>query len=304
MEKLNDIIKRSNPTLWETFEYCTSKISGVAEEELDDKEFYSSKVKNLDVEYTEPYMIFFVLARLKSLPYQYQPMEKVLYVIPFKYKEHYCFFSMEKFGLKFASTTNNEEIIRQLFKSINSANKIANRLLSPFIEKAINNGEFTLENTSGVLRRRYLYFRNNVQLCLDFDHGKPGVDISEIVASMNSRSNKEWEALFNTQAMLDAYFSFQEHILILLLPFSQFNKDEDNITNLIGSDWTTKFNRIFKPQQNPSVMQFYDCIRGIKELRNKYAHGGFEKKKGSLLAHVPTVGAIPVELPQRNERGY
>ncbi|UNK20803.1 hypothetical protein MNQ98_12660 [Paenibacillus sp. N3/727] len=121
---------------------------------------------------------------------------------------------------------------------------------------------------------------------------------------MNSRSKKEWEALFNTQAMLDAYFSFQEHILILLLPFSQFNKDEDNITNLIGSDWTTKFNRIFKPQQNPMVMKFYDYIRGIKELRNKYAHGGFEKKKGSLLAHVPTLGAIPVELPQHNERGY
>ncbi|UNK20802.1 hypothetical protein MNQ98_12655 [Paenibacillus sp. N3/727] len=164
MEKLNDTIKKSNPTLWETFEYCTSKISGVAEEELEDKEFYSSKVKELDVEYTEPYMIFFVLARLKSLPYQYQPMEKVLYVIPFKYKEHYCFFSMEKFGLKFAITTNNEEIIRQLFKSINSAKKIANRLLSPVIEKTINNGEFTLENKSGVLRRRYLYFRNNVQL--------------------------------------------------------------------------------------------------------------------------------------------
>lgn len=58
MEKLTDNIKRSNPTLWETFGYCTPKILGVAEEELEDKEFYSSKVKELDVEYTEPYMIF------------------------------------------------------------------------------------------------------------------------------------------------------------------------------------------------------------------------------------------------------
>ncbi|MCM3042547.1 hypothetical protein M3201_23100 [Paenibacillus motobuensis] len=112
----------------------------------------------------------------------------------------------------------------------------------------------------------------------------------------------ETEALFNIQAMLDAYFSFQEHTLILLLPFCQFNKDLDDVTSLIGDDWTAKFSRIFKPHQNPEVMRHFEKLRKIKELRNKYAHGGFNKKKKSLYVHVQGVGAIPAELPQKNDK--
>jgi len=228
----------------------------------------------------------------------------VLFEIPFQYQGFYCMFSMEKFGLKFRINSKEDAILKTIFKKIKSASKLAERLLKPIITESIDNGDITIENQSAILRRRYLYFRESVdQIISDYNEGK-FKDYKSIVSGINRKVKLEEEIIFNTQAMLDAYFSFQEHLLILLLPFTNIDFKEKRITCLINSTWTEKFNEIFLPAENPKLMKHFDALRNLKELRNKYAHGGFEKGEGSILSHVEGVGAIPVELPSNSKEVF
>ncbi|MCM3005780.1 hypothetical protein [Priestia koreensis] len=287
---------------FENFKMCTRDFESVRPEEIYSKDFYHSKVKQLDLTYIEPYMIYTIFVRLLEFNHTYKPMEKILFEIPFKYKNIYGVFSMEKFGLNLSITTNEEELLKDLFEKLNSASKIAESLLKPFITEAIGNGEITIENQTGMLRQRYLYFRKRVKEIYDEIEDNEDYSAGSIVGGLNRKINLEKEIIFNTQAMLDAYFSFQEHFLILLLPFTKIDYRSEPISRIISSNWSDKFKKIFDINNNRNLLPYYEELKKLKEIRNKYAHGGFEKEAGSLFAHIKGVGAIPIEVPsQPNE---
>jgi len=291
-------------TLWSNFEMCTRDFNRVDVDALISKSKYAFKVKHLDVDYIEPFMLYIIFVQLLEFEHEYKPFEKVLYEIPFQYKEHYCMFSMEKFGLKLVIDTEDKTILEGIFKKLKSASKITKKLLKPTITQSIDNGDFTIENNSEILRQRYQYFKGRIELVLsDFEDEKQ-IEPKWLMGRYNRKIRLEKEVIFNTQAMLDAYFSFQEHILILLLPFTNLNFKNERITVLLNSNWTEKFNEVFQPTSKPKVMRHFLALKEIKELRNKYAHGGFNKGEAALLAHVEGVGALPVELPSYKERGF
>ncbi|WP_430489370.1 hypothetical protein [Rossellomorea marisflavi] len=287
---------------FENFKMCTRDFESVRLEEIYSKDLYHSKVKQLDLTYIEPYMIYTIFVRLLEFNHTYKPMEKILFEIPFKYKNIYGVFSMDKFGLNLSITTNEEELLKDLFEKLNSAGKIAESLLKPFITEAIGNGEITIENQTGILRQRYLYFRKRVKEIYDEIEDNEDYPAGSIVGGLNRKINLEKEIIFNTQAMLDAYFSFQEHLLILLLPFTKIDYRAEPIPRIINSNWSDKFKKIFDINNNRNLLPYYEELKKLKEIRNKYAHGGFEKEAGSLFAHIKGVGAIPIEVPsQPNE---
>lgn len=287
---------------FENFKMCTRDFESVRLEEVYSKDLYDSKVKQLDLNYIEPYMIYTIFVRLLEFNHTYKPMEKILFEIPFKYKNIYGVFSMGKFGLSLSITTNEEDLLKDLFEKLNSASKIAESLLKPFITEAIGNGEITIENQTGILRQRYLYFRKRVKEIYDEREDNENYHAGSIVGGLNRKINLEKEIIFNTQAMLDAYFSFQEHLLILLLPFTKIDYRAEPIPSIINYNWSDKFKKIFDINNNRNLLPYYEELKKLKEIRNKYAHGGFEKEGGSLFAHIKGVGAIPIEVPsQPNE---
>lgn len=293
-----------NPRAWSHFEMCTKDFKSIKITKYEGENSHAYKVNYLDVDYVHPYMIYIIFVKFLGFKHTYKPMEKVLYEIPFQYQDYYCMFSMKKFGLNFIINSKDEGIIRAIFKKIKSASRIAERLLKPIITESIDNGNVTIENRSSILRERYLYFREMVNnIILDQERGKYE-GLERITGVFNKRSEMNKKIFFNTQAMLDAYFSFQEHILILLLPFTNIDFKEKSITHLINANWTTKFNEVFLPDKYPELMKHFDNLRRIKELRNKYTHGGFEKDKGSIFPHVEGVGAIPGELPSDSEEMF
>lgn len=285
---IKDKIMKENPKLWGDFEQCTKDIAEASLDDYCDESMNSYMVKHLNVEGIEPYMIFIIFCRLKETNYTYKDRDNTLFDIPFRFQNYYCVFSFEKTGLILSINTQDEEIMGMLFKKLKSAIKITNLLLNPIIKEEINKGNFTLENHSGLLRQRYLYFREKA-------------DTLSAISEDHMRDIKiKREVIFNTQSMLDAYFSFHEHILILLLPFKDFNKNIEKVTDLISANWTSKYKRIFNPQVNPEYMHWFDKLKSLKELRNKYSHGGFEKKNGSLFPNIEGVGTIPVQPPETN----
>jgi hypothetical protein len=291
---IKDKVIGESPGLWDNFKKCTADIREATLEENIDGKMYSYIVKHLNVEYIEPYMIFIIFCELKEFDYSYKDRDKTLYDISFRFQNYYCVFTYEKVGLILTIDTKDENVIGELFKKLNSTCRITNLLLKSVVEEAINDGNFTLENNSGLLRQRYLYFREKVKEL------KP---IRREIMSLRD-IEKHKEVIFNTQSMLDAYFSFHENILILLLPFKNFNKSLEKVTDLNSANWTNKYNRIFTPHDNPLYMHWFDKLKYLKELRNKYAHGGFEKKTGSFYPHIEGVGAIPVQPPESNRGIY
>jgi len=71
------------------------------------------------------------------------------------------------------------------------------------------------------------------------------------------------------------------------------------------SDWTTKYNRILKPDTDRDAKRAYNQLQKIKEkYRNPLTHGYFDKSGASLYVHTPVVGAIPISLSEYKNSIY
>jgi hypothetical protein len=296
-----DYIKKfqeESPNLWHNFEQCTKEIH--PNRDLINSIFVKIDkyvASNLGVELPPSYMVFFMLVHLKKFPYEYQPIEKVLWEVHFKYQGIPFYFTERKFGFRLMAGTEDDKVIIALLKRISSAVKIVDRMIGPLLKEIVNKGDITFQNQIVFLTDRYKYFKNKASSL--YDKSK------NIESSSNGSIIQHWqivkECFYYTQAMLDAYFSYQEHLLVLLLPFCDIDKEKDSVSEFIYKDWSEKFNKVFNPNKDPEMMRHYDNLREIKEkLRNKYAHGGFEKKNGSLYAKVDGLGFIPVHMNRSN----
>ncbi|MED3994644.1 hypothetical protein P4647_08265 [Peribacillus frigoritolerans] len=287
---------------WKSFEQCTKDITPL--KEVTDNRFMifdMNRAPSLGERIPPNYMVFFMFVHLKKFDYEYQPIEKVLWEIPFQYEEIPFYCTVEKFGYRLMSGTEDLDLIKRLLRKINSAIKIIDRMMKPLLKDVVNKGDITFENQSIFLFERYLYFKNKASELFATKNAVPG-DINEAISNRNHQVKAKRDGFFNTQAMLDAYFSYQEHLLILLLPFSKFDKQKENISNIIAGNWSDKFKRVFNVHINQEAEQHYQKLRLIKEkYRNKYAHGGFEKENGSLYAKVNELGFIPVRMDAYDE---
>lgn len=282
---------------WNNFEQCTKDI--IPPQGFTDKKFRRVDKNTVALwgEKMPPnYMVFFMFVHLKKFDYVYQPIEKVLWEIPFQYENCLFYFTVRKFGFYLISGTENPDLIKRLLRKINNVIKIIDRMISPLLKEVVNKGDITFENQGGFLFQRYLYFKSKASesyATKDIE----SKDIHQVISNLNYQVKTKREGFFNTQAMLDAYFSYQEHLLILLLPFSEFDKEKENISKIIAGNWSEKFKRVLNVRNNKETEQYYEKLRLIKEkYRNKYAHGGFEKENGSLYAKVNKLGFIPVRM--------
>ncbi len=296
--------KKENIKQWNNFEKCTegftaSKLTGFEVEEV--LKINNSMANKLGIKLPQQDMVFFMLVYLKGFDYEYQPMEKVLWEVTFKYQGINFCFTVRKFGFRLISETDDESIVKSLIKKINGALKIVDNLMSPVLKEIVNKGDITFSNESALLRDRYLYFKEKAHNL--YNQNEYEVETTDKISykHFHKKAQRNKEAFFYTQAMLDAYFSYQEHLMVLLLPFSDFDKNSESISIFIADTWTMKFTKVFKPSRKPEVMKYFDKLQSIKEKhRNKFAHGGFEKKDGSLLAKVDGVGFIPVSMTRQN----
>lgn len=265
---------------------------------------YSKQSSQFDIDRSDipvPELIRFVLGFILKLPI-YGHGEKLRWEIPFHYKKTSCVFVLQKFGLRLYILQNEhpstgtykiaQEIIGKVQKSINRVEKT---LLIPFAEQQIKNSNITIANQYHALLNRYIYFREKAEKATKRKRNTRDKDTMERLAkSLNEMYRSKSELFYNTIAMLDAYFSFLEHLFVLAMSLL---RDNFNLVTFISSFWTDKFKRLFDIHQNLIAKSFYDKLDNIKErYRNFYAHGAFEKGGASLYIHIPKIGTIPAQL--------
>lgn len=225
--------------------------------------------------------------------------EKMHWNVAFTYKKYNYAITFEKFGLRLyaekESKIKPEEVLGKLQKALELVER---KFLGNIAKQQISAGNISIENQFIKLSNQYSYFREmaETEYSSKQNSGKSGNFIEEIMNTINSETNAKRTGQYNALAMIDAYFSRLEHFLVLALPFSDYDREKDNLVEFVGSVWSDKLKRIFD-FSDKNIQRHYSGLVHIKEkFRNTFAHGGFEKNGQSFYFHLPGYGAIPASM--------
>lgn len=232
-----------------------------------------------------PNLIFFMLHGLCDFPLG-DPGDKTRWVIPFTYKGVRCAISDGKWGVCLDISKEQERNFEanELLNILSRTIKIVERAeLTEFSKAQIDSANIAIINCFTDLRRMYYYFRLQAEKL--YEEAESSKDLAVF--------NLKLTSAYNALAMINAYFSWLEHFLVLALAFSSYDREADNLRKFLDKNWTDKFKRILNIEE-PKCQVFYNQLKNIKEkYRNTYSHGGFENKGVSFLFHLDGYGFVP-----------
>lgn len=253
-------------------------------------------------------LVFICLVMFKGYRY-WGKEEKLLWTIPFKYKSYPLLLSYRKFGLQILSNSGTappQALVKEMLKQLNKAIKVTEKLVQPYADQQVKAGNVTIANSYHKLNMMYRFFRRKAKerfrragcAPASLTPSKTGL----IAPLLNWRVKHEHEGVYYATAMIDAFFSRLEHVLVLVLPFVGFDPVREDLVAFISSSWKDKFKRVFDVQRDRLAKSLYDQLDSIRErYRNPLTHGYFEKAGASLYFHIPGLYAVPVRLSKFRE---
>ena len=227
----------------------------------------------------------------------YGPMEKVAWYVRFRYKDEACTLAHQKFGLRLylqSERTEDEartrlvEIAKKLRQSMPTIEALVNEVAPDILQK----GDVTLLNQHGTLRRAYEYFRARALEQNPSDNRADSSQLEDWVKEFNYTMQQSMNSFHDMVAAITAYLSLLEHVLVLALPFENYEPEKDNLKEHIGARWGDKWYRVFG-KDTLSLEYKRRLTDVIERWRNPYSHGGFEKHQpATLWLQVPEVGVV------------
>lgn len=241
----------------------------------------------------------FYLCFVELMGYEYEEIKEGHWEIPFCFENEY--FIAFKFGWIveiYSSAENiNKEKLERMEKKITDIIKLSEGIMSLEKETKINSNEVIMLNNYTIFRNRYMYFRKQA----DFYFKKQSTaynddDVAKFFANyLTECAENSNVGNYNAQAMIDAFFSYNEHVLVLLLGFRE-KQLETTVKEFILANWTKKIEIITSKKRADS---HFNGLDKIKILRNVFAHGGFEKEKeggNPYFIKLFDMVAVPVNL--------
>jgi hypothetical protein len=254
-----------------------------------------------------PYMVFLTLIMGTDCEYVRRPAEKTAWSINLRFRDVPFCLEHGKSGMRIAtSAAPDSPVIEELVRVLHRAFPVADRVLQPDVDVQVRAGNVTAPNRQHLFRQRYEFFRDSARAAFEApprseDIFRPQGSAREEARSVDIFKNGR-EGFFFGAAAIDAYFSWLEHVLVLVLPFVEYDPTKDDLVAFIGGAWTDKLKRVWDLASDKDAKSLYDALREIKErFRNSIAHGGLEKGDASLAVHIPGLGAVPTRLSHFTE---
>ena len=251
----------------------------------------------------QSFMVFIALVQFGAFDW-WGKSEKTAWEIPITFKGIPFLLSHRKFGFRVSGLRGrlpDAETTKLMLVRLKQLIRIADKMIEPLVTKQIEDGNVTIVNSLALLTAQYDFFRKKAK---QFFSKRTSARVLKKngeakAARLNSNFKFELEGSYYAAAMIDAYFSRLEHLLVVVLPFAGFDPKNDNLQRIIGSFWSDKYKRALDIQSDAKAKEFYDRLIDIKEkYRNPLSHGLFKKDGASLFFHMPVVGAIPIYLSQ------
>ncbi|MFD7959233.1 hypothetical protein ACFV5J_00310 [Streptomyces zaomyceticus] len=246
--------------------------------------------------------------------------EKLAWEYPFRFREYACALALQKFGMYLyiaplagKESDSLEHVAREIFGKVSAAGRcIEKRVLVKVAKSEVQAGRVTIQNQAGQLRAMYEFFRRLAERAYR-GNGMLLEDVKQVSASGSTPEARDLareiqmtvggsiardrEGFYATIAMINAYFSLFEHLLVLSLPATDFNPHGEPITGFIGNKILEKYDRVFDVKDDATAKRFRVRLHNAAEVwRNPYGHGAFDKSHGTLYFQIPGVGALPAIL--------
>ncbi|MGN4068044.1 hypothetical protein ACS0Y7_25840, partial [Burkholderia gladioli] len=272
-------------------------------------------------EFPVPDLLLILLRDVMNFPSR-EFDDKERWAIFFKVDEQPVYIRFMKFGLRIGSVQRDPKFISRVKGQLQTALRRLERRLGPLLNEAIELGNATIPNRIYEFRARYQFFRDHAGRSFQMAKSPPASSsgdenneckqsndleenesVESRVSALFSRVFDEYarntsarrEGFFFSVAMIDAYFSYLEHRLILMRAFTGKALARGELANILRARWGDKFKMI-----GLSSIERDELLRRLKNLkeriRNPFAHGGVENDGGSIYCHVPNVGPIPANM--------
>lgn len=236
------------------------------------------------------------------------PGEKMRWAVSCGFNGAPVSFEMAKFGFRIYAAASVD--MKRLCGQLQVAVKHVEDWLTPLAKQQAAKGNVTVANRLSEFDSRYRFFRSLADRSYRIAERRPRSKVSQSKESASSASlsqlTKSWnhamrartKGFYHSTAMVDAYFSRLEHILVLLRAFTGNPLQEGDLTEFLAMTWDEKLKALIDVDE-PAIQKLYSDLKRIKErVRNPFAHGGVENDGGSLFVHIPTVGALPANFTQ------
>ncbi|WP_186071814.1 hypothetical protein [Burkholderia gladioli] len=272
-------------------------------------------------EFPVPDLLLILLRDVMNFPSR-EFGDKERWAIFFKVDEQPAYIRFMKFGLRIGSMQRDPKFIPRVKGQLRTALRRLERKLGPLLNEAVDLGNATIPNRIYEFRERYKFFRDHAGKSFQMAKSPPasssGDDKNECEQSNDREENESVvsrvSALFNrvfeeynrntsarregfffSVAMIDAYFSYLEHRLILMRAFTGKALVRGELAKILRARWGDKFKMIGLSSIERD--ELLSRLKNLKErIRNPFAHGGVENDGGSIYCHVANVGPIPANM--------
>jgi hypothetical protein len=254
-----------------------------------------------NAEFPVPELILFGLRNLRDLQ-SWGPGEKCRWGVTATFRDVPFSVSLEKFGLRLYTPKGlAPEIRNEIIHRLATAATLSEAWLRDIAGLQIREGNVTIENQYHYFDGAYRFFREKASIAYETPPPNARVTQRDENGQPMGWLLQPWrsqiEGGYLAGAMIDAYFSRLEHVLVLVLPFLDFDPSAGALVEFVGSIWGDKWRQVFDLAKDQKAKLFYDQLKDIKEtVRNPLSHGGFAKKGMSFFFHVEKIGALPALL--------
>jgi len=253
------------------------------------------------------YLVYFLLVDLLKFKNLGQ-FEKLAWSIPIDYKGEAFLIEHRKFGVGvFAhNPAQRERQAQEIVTCIKKAVKCAEPYFEWLANQAMTDSKLNVKNRTDDLLQRFEFFhseyRRTSKELLERDEKRRRSTPEERMSEWNDfftepfmlHERNEWLA----SALIDAFFSFTEHVFIHLAILQGRVIKGWEVAQLATGDWGAKFKAAFD-LSDPDTKKLYDDLTEIRrQHRNFVAHGSFGKRGEAFTFHTGA-GAIPVLLPHQ-----
>ena len=187
-------------------------------------------------------------------------------------------FELGKFGFDLRWRAGAEIDHERITGQLQTALRALEIELSSYAEAQVNAGRVTLANHAGEFGARYQFFRQLAKKAylkakrVFAKAGEKGPSAPSIASVLNRNITAEREGFFHSAAMVDAYFSYLEHRLILLRAFTGKPLAHGEFKTLLTARWDEKFKMVVSDTGGRTRELLLTRLRGIKErIRNPFA---------------------------------
>jgi hypothetical protein len=256
---------------------------------LEDERPTHWEVRRLDFEeFPIPDLVLFALTRLRGLK-ALGPGEKIAWSINAQFRNVPLEIALRKFGFQVIYPKGTPcDVVDALVKCLKKAAHLAAKSLAQFAQHQIDRGDVSIDNQYRIFDGAYRFFRE------EGEERFKDTPTNGIAVMLSPRFA---EAGYCAGAMVNAYFSRLEHVLVLAIAFTDFEPGNGALRKLAESTWDKKLGDVFDLETDGVAKRLRDLLGKVKkQFRNPIAHGGFDKRGTLFYFHVSGIAAMPALL--------